>query len=122
MTVPAAGGRTIGRLSTHMLDTVLGRPAAGVPAVLEQLGPDGHSVTVGHGSTDADGRIAELNDRPLPAGEYRIVFGTAGYYADQHAAVFFPSITVQVLLDGAREHYHVPVLISTFSYSTYLGS
>ncbi|MBM9467863.1 hydroxyisourate hydrolase [Nakamurella leprariae] len=116
------GQRTIARLSTHVLDTVLGRPAAGVPAVLEQLGPDGDHVTVGHGTTDADGRIAELNRQPLGPGEYRIVLGTAGYYADRHGSVFFPSISVQVLLDGAREHYHVPVLISTFSYSTYLGS
>lgn len=112
----------IDRLSTHVLDTVRGRPAAGVPAVLEQVGPDGSLTVLGHGVTDADGRVGHLNRHPLAPGEYRIVLSTGGYFAAEHGAVFFPTIAVQVMLDGAREHYHVPVLVSTYSYSTYLGS
>lgn len=113
---------TVERLSTHVLDTVRGRPAGGIPAVLEEIGPDGSVQVLGDGVTDADGRIGRLNRRPLAAGEYRIVLSTGGYFAAEHSAVFFPTIAVQVRLDGAREHYHVPVLVSTFSYSTYLGS
>ncbi|GAA2018917.1 hydroxyisourate hydrolase [Nakamurella flavida] len=113
---------TVERLSTHVLDTVRGRPAAGIPAVLEGVGPDGSVRVLGHGSTDTDGRVGRLNRDPLPAGEYRIVLSTGGYFAAEHGSVFFPTIAVQVLLDGAREHYHVPVLVSTYSYSTYLGS
>ena len=63
-----------------------------------------------------------LADGALEPGTYRLVFDTHGYFAGVHHAVFFPRITVEVYLDGSRSHYHVPVLASTYSYSTYLGS
>lgn len=115
-------GATIGRLSTHVLDTTLGRPAAGIPVVLEHIAPDGSSTEVGHGTTDLDGRIHQVNAANLTQGEYRLVLVTGGYFNDNQAAVFYPAITVQFLLSGDRAHYHIAVLASTYSYSTYLGS
>jgi 5-hydroxyisourate hydrolase len=113
---------SIARISTHVLDTALGRPAPGIPVVLEAVGPDGSSQVLGEGVTDDDGRVGQLNRAPVPPGELRVAFATGGWFQQAHGRVFFPSITVQVLLDGARSHYHVPVLVSPYSYSTYLGS
>ena len=118
----SAGGRVIERLSTHVLDTSLGTPAGGIPAALEQIDPDGSAWAVGDGVTDADGRIHQLNTAALEPGEYRIVLATGGYFADRHPQVFYPSIVVQFVLSGDREHYHIAVLTSTFSNTTYLGS
>lgn len=112
----------IARLSAHVLDTTLGRPAAGIPAVLEHIAPQGSSVEVGRGVTDADGRIFALNEGPLAPGEYRLAFVTGGYFYDHHPAVFYPTIALQFVLSGDREHYHIAVLTSTYSYTTYLGS
>jgi len=112
----------ISRLSTHVLDTGLGRPASRIPALLEHLSPDGRTVDVGHGTTDGDGRIQLLNAAELVPGEYRMVLSTAGYFQDRHGGVFYPSITVQFLLPGDRRHYHIAVLASTYSYTTYRGS
>ena len=113
---------TISRLSTHVLDTTLGRPAAGITAVLEHIAPDGTSVEVGRGITDADGRIQQLNAPELAAGEYRLGLVTGGYFQDHHGEVFYPNIVVQFVLSGDRSHYHIAVLASTYSYATYLGS
>jgi 5-hydroxyisourate hydrolase len=110
----------IDRISTHILNTTLGVPALGVPGVLERLGDDGW-VPVGAGSTDADGRIGRLNGAPVEPGDFRITLDTAEYFAAV-GPVFYPTIVVTVRLDGARPHYHLPVLAGTFSYSSYLGS
>jgi 5-hydroxyisourate hydrolase len=112
----------INRLSTHVLDTTLGRPAAGIPAVLELIAPQGPSLEVGRGVTDPDGRILALNSAPLAPGEYRLALVTGGYFSDHHPAVFYPTIAVQFVLTGDRQHYHLAVLTSTYSYTTYLGS
>jgi 5-hydroxyisourate hydrolase len=112
----------IARLSAHVLDTSLGRPAARIPAVLENVGPDGSSVEVGRGMTDPDGRIQQLNAIALDPGEYRLVLVTGGYFQEHHGAVFYPTIALQFRLSGDREHYHIAVLTSTYSYTTYLGS
>ncbi len=110
------------RISTHVLDSVLGRPAAGIPAVLEQLAPDGVPTDVGSGVTDPDGRIGQLNSHPIEAGEFRLTLSTGGYFEQNHAAVFYPSIVISFVLSGDREHYHIAVLASTFAFTTYLGS
>ena len=112
----------ISRLSTHVLDTSLGRPAGRIPAVLEHVGPEGTSVEVGRGITDLDGRIQQLNAIALAPGEYRLVLVTGGYFQEHHDAVFYPTIALQFKLSGDREHYHIAVLTSTYSYTTYLGS
>lgn len=113
---------SVERLSTHLLDTGLGKPAAGVPVVLERIDADGIGTQVGGGVTDDDGRVPQLNSGVLEPGEYRLIFATAAYFAALHSQVFYPRIAVQVVLPPGRAHFHIPVLASTFSYTTYLGS
>jgi 5-hydroxyisourate hydrolase len=98
-------------LSTHVLDTARGEPAAGVKIRLER---DGATQT--EAVTDADGRVRDLG--PVTPGRYRLVFDTAGYLGPD---AFFPSVTVEFTVTGDR-HYHVPLLLSPFGYSTYRGS
>ena len=83
---------------------------------------DGVFVEIGGGVTDADGRVGQLNPEPVEPGEYRLIFDTAGYFTAVHGTVFYPAIALHVLLPASRSHFHIPVLASTFSYSTYLGS
>lgn len=104
-------------LSTHVLDTVSGTPAAGVPVTL--LAADGavlHSAV-----TDGDGRIAGLGDA-LDAGVYRLRFDTAAYFAAQGITGFYPEIVIAFEITDAAAKHHVPVLLSPFAYSTYRGS
>ena len=102
-------------LSTHILDTVKGEPASGVVVRLEFEGAE-----VGRGVTDADGRIADFRLGTLPAGVYRLVFETCAYLGGEDA--FFPEVVVSFRADGRRPGYHVPLLLSSYSYSTYRGS
>ena len=113
------GAAVIERVSTHVLDVAAGTPAAGVPAVLEDAAS---GKVLGHGTTDDDGRVATLNEEPLPPGDYRVVLDVAAYQQRRHGTVFHPTIAVHVRLDGARDHYHVPILAGPYSYTTYLGS
>ena len=109
-------------ISTHVLDTQAGRPAPGIPVGLHAVGDDGSSSHLGDGTTDTDGRVGSLTDGPVQPGIYRLVFDTADYFVGAHGTSFYPRITVEVHLDGARSHYHVPVLASLYSFCTYLGS
>ena len=111
---------TIVRLSTHVLDTTLGRPAAGIPAALESL--DGTPLSAAGSVTDDDGRVLKLNVADLAPGRFRLVLDTAAYFERWHGQLFYPQIGVVFALSGDREHYHIAVLTSTYSYSTYLGS
>lgn len=106
------------RITTHVLDTALGRPAAGVPVVLS--GPDGEEIATG--ATDADGRIRDLGPDALPAGEYRLEFDTARYFAAGGTEGFYPRVVVDVRIEPGDGHYHVPLLLSPWGYSTYRGS
>lgn len=108
------------RLSTHVLDTTVGRPAAGIPAALESL--DGTPLSAPGSVTDDDGRVFRLNIADLAPGRFRLTLDTAAYFERLHGAMFYPQISVSFALDGDREHYHIAVLTSTYSYSTYLGS
>lgn len=108
-------------LSTHVLDTVAGAPAAGVPVTLEHIGLDGVASPAGSGATDGDGRVGRLNADPLAPGQYRLTFLVDPYFSARHGAAFYPRIVVEVTLFD-RHHFHVPVLAGTYSYSTYLGS
>ena len=103
-------------ITTHVLDTARGVPAAGVPVTLER-GPDW--TEVGSGRTGDDGRLAELGS-PSGPGTYRLRFDTAGYF--QGTPAFFPEVTVQFTVERPDEHLHVPLLLSPFGYSTYRGS
>jgi 5-hydroxyisourate hydrolase len=107
------------RLSTHVLDVAAGRPAPGIPVVLVR---DADGAVLGRGTTDADGRVARLNDEPVPPGDVTLTFDVERYVSRTHGTVLHPRITVHVRLDGHRGHYHLPVLAAPFSHSTYLGS
>jgi 5-hydroxyisourate hydrolase len=105
-------------LSTHVLDTSLGAPAAGITVVLESL--DGQQI--GDGVTDGDGRIGALGPERLDVGDYRLRFATGSYFAGRGVPAFYPEVVVVFTIADADQHYHVPVLLNPFGYSTYRGS
>ena len=110
-------------ITTHILDVSAGVPAGGVPVILErQTGT--HWETVGAGATDDDGRVRDLlaPDAVLQAGVYRLVFDTETYFARREIEGFYPQVTVAFTVRDADSHYHVPLLLSPFGYSTYRGS
>jgi 5-hydroxyisourate hydrolase len=102
-------------LSTHVLDTASGRPATGVKVTLERSS-DGGWQHVGDGVTDDDGRVPALGVA-LGSGIYRLVFATG-----DAGNPFFPEVHLIVDLDESQDHYHVPLLLSTYGYTTYRGS
>ena len=114
----AFGNASMATISTHVLDTALGRPAEGVPVVLQRAeGGD----TVGSGVTDSDGRVKDLAGGPIAPGIYRLRFDTAAYFAAKSRETFYPEVNVVFrVVDGS--HHHVPLLLSPFGYSTYRGS
>lgn len=110
-------------ISTHVLDTALGRPAAGLHVTLERVSNDAvHAV--GAGVTDSDGRLRDLLSKgeKLDPGDYRLRFETAEYMAATGRAVFYPQVTVDFRVSEKTSHYHVPLLLSPYGYSTYRGS
>ena len=110
-------------ITTHVLDTSRGRPAAGVPVRLEVKNEGGWRV-LGRGATDADGRLRDLlpADFPLGAGEYRLTFGVASYFDAHGVEGFYATVSVDFVVRDAAAHYHVPLLLSPYGYSTYRGS
>jgi 5-hydroxyisourate hydrolase len=103
-------------ITTHVLDTAAGRPARGIAIELDRL--DGSAwQRVGAGTTDADGRLRTLTPPgPVAPGTYRIRFATAAHSA------FFPVVEICFAIVDGDQHYHVPLLLSPFGYSTYRGS
>ncbi|MEO0437983.1 MAG: hydroxyisourate hydrolase [Pseudomonadota bacterium] len=120
------------QITTHVLDTALGKPAAGIALQLFSLADSEDSpqqwVMIAAGVTDADGRVADLlvQDRVLAEGTYRMHFQTGSYHdssTDTGASTaFYPYVDVVFKLAGDGEHYHIPLLLSPFAYSTYRGS
>ena len=107
-------------ITTHVLDTSTGVPAAGVVVRLERL--DGTTtVAVGDSRTDADGRCRELTVESVPPGIYRLVFATGPWFATTGRTTFHPEIVVTFEVTDTR-HHHVPLLLAPFGYSTYRGS
>jgi 5-hydroxyisourate hydrolase len=112
----------VSAITTHVLDTARGTPAAGVPVRLERVS-DAGPEEIGRASTDADGRVRDIGPERLAPGTYRLVFGTGEYFADlAQRDSFFPEVTVTFTADGEASHYHVPLLLSPFGYTTYRGS
>ncbi|MEV8376446.1 hydroxyisourate hydrolase [Kribbella sp. NPDC056861] len=103
-------------LSTHVLDTALGQPAQGIKVTLKSVVDE-----LGSGVTDQDGRIKELTSGRLEPGNYQLTFDTAGYAAATNQETFFPEVTITFTITDER-HYHVPLLLSPFAFSTYRGS
>ncbi|WP_310525714.1 hydroxyisourate hydrolase [Nocardioides sp.] len=102
-------------LSTHVLDTSLGRPAAGVSITLAN-----HAGNLADAVTDRDGRAADLGGDLAP-GAYSLRFDSGGYFAERGIEGFYPEVLVTFTISGAG-HVHVPLLLSPFGYSTYRGS
>lgn len=111
-------------VTTHVLDTALGRPARGVPVRLEAAADAGRTgwTPLAEGATDTDGRVRDLGPERLEAGAYRLVFDTASYFAGTGRRGFYPEVAVVFDLVEQDAHHHVPLLLSPYSYSTYRGS
>jgi 5-hydroxyisourate hydrolase len=110
-------------ITTHVLDTALGRPAAGVAVRLERLGAGGEAETLARGITDDDGRIGTLLEPgSLRVGPHRITFDTGAYFDATGQRGFYPEVSVVFVVEEPSAHHHVPLLLSPFGYSTYRGS
>jgi 5-hydroxyisourate hydrolase len=104
-------------ISTHVLDTSLGKPAQGIRVELESGG-----AIVGSGTTDGDGRVKDLaSGASLEAGDYRLTFSVSDYFKRTGRESFYTSVIVDFRISDSA-HYHVPLLLSPFGYSTYRGS
>ncbi len=109
-------------ITTHVLDTALGKPALGVPVSLRLL-EAGEFGETGRATTDADGRVSRfLPNVPLVAGTYQLVFETAAYFRAASREVFFERVTLEFHVADSAQHYHVPLLLTPFGYTTYRGS
>lgn len=109
-------------ITTHVLDTALGRPASGVHVVLEVMDTRDNWHVAGRGVTDPDGRLSTLLTAEPAPGTYRLVFDTRGYFEGQGTSAFYPHVAVTFTVEEGDGHYHVPLLLSPFGYSTYRGS
>lgn len=112
-------------LSTHILDTALGRPAANIPLVLSQLRDEPGSAwhEIGRGHTDLDGRCRTLlGAHPLQAATYSIRFEIAEHFAAQRLTSLYPYVEIVFTVADPSQHYHIPLLISANGYTTYRGS
>ncbi len=112
---------TTSHVTTHVLDTATGRPATGVPVRLLAL-IDGAWSELAAARTDADGRLKDLGPEVLDSGTYRLQFSTAEYFAATNTPSFFPEVVLTFTVDRHEPHYHVPLLLSPFSFSSYRGS
>jgi 5-hydroxyisourate hydrolase len=109
-------------ITTHVLDTARGRPAAGMAVTLAALAGDAWTP-IGAGVTDADGRVPGLvAEGAARAGIHRLSFATGAWFDDQGTAGFYPEVRIVFLVEDPEAHYHVPLLLSPYGYSTYRGS
>lgn len=105
-------------ITAHVLDATAGTPAAGIDVALET----GAGESIATAVTNDDGRVPELGPETLEAGHYRITFSTGDYFAGRGQATFYPHVAVDFTVAEGQRHYHVPLLLSPFAYSTYRGS
>ncbi|MDQ3369173.1 MAG: hydroxyisourate hydrolase [Myxococcota bacterium] len=109
-------------ITTHVLDTAAGRPGRNIAIELERA-TGATWQPVGRGTTDDDGRLRTLTPAgPVEPGTYRIRFATGAYLAALGQTGFFPVVEIQFTVDDGAQHYHVPLLLSPYGYSTYRGS
>ena len=108
-------------VTTHVLDATTGTPAVGLSVMLSARGEDGWLV-IASGVTDADGRVGSLGPESLNTGIYQVRFDTGAYFARGGQESFYPSVEIAFHITDAEQHYHVPLLLSPFAYSTYRGS
>jgi len=105
-------------ISAHVLDAAAGRPAAGVSIRLEAATGE----LLGAATTDDDGRVGDLGPDVLDAGTYRVVFGSGDYFAASGTPSFHPEVSVTFRTEAEQGHYHIPLLLSPYAYTTYRGS
>ncbi len=112
------------RISTHVLDTALGKPATGVPVRLEGRESSGHWAALGVSRTDQDGRCSQLlpDDAALSPGLYRLVFDTKTYFAYQKVSSLYPVVEITFEVCDGELHFHIPLLLSPNGYTTYRGT
>ncbi len=111
------------KITTHVLDTSLGRPASNISVILEAQSSTGAWVETARGVTDSDGRLKNLSaEEPLPAGNYRLTFDTGQYFAHRKIASSLSASNDHLRSKRNNGHYHIPLLLSPFGYSTYRGS
>lgn len=111
------------QITTHVLDTSTGRPAAGVPVILEIEKSRDEWNELARGKTDSDGRLRDLLAQgSLKEGTYRLTFDSAAYFASRNVAALYPRVCVIFMVQRATEHHHIPLLLSPFGYTTYRGS
>lgn len=117
-----------GRLTTHVLDTTQGKPAAGMTIRLSRFAADGRATLIRELVTNADGRTDELllSGPDLLVGTYELVFAVGAYFVQQSASIstppFLDQVPVRFGIADPDAHYHVPLLVSPWAYSTYRGS
>ena len=104
-------------ISTHVLDTMRGTPAAGLDVALHRREPDGDWKEIAQATTDADGRVRSLSEEDLDAAEYRLDFETRPYFERSGLQPFYPTVSVVFTFDGG--HLHVSLLLSAYGYTTY---
>lgn len=109
------------RITTHVLDTALGKPGAGIAVRLDRL-EGGAPVTIASAHTDAEGRVRDWTPVALSGGRYRLVFDTGVWFRESGRETLYPEIVIHVDVSDSEPHYHIPVLLSPFGYSTYRGS
>lgn len=110
-------------ITTHVLDVSRGKPAQGIAVKLELFAVTGQWELLGEGETNDDGRVLNLlPPNQLLAGRYRLIFATAAYFTAHNVAAFYPQVAIEFSVTATTEHYHVPLLLSPFGYSTYRGS
>lgn len=108
-------------ISTHVLDTMRGTPAAGLEVSLHRREPDGDWSEVAAAVTDAEGRIRSLTDEELEPADYRLDFATRPYFERSGISAFYPEVSIIFSLDDPSAHLHLPLLLSVYGYSTYKG-
>ena len=115
---------TMNRITTHVLDTALGKPAKDVPVRLERQESNGEWRVLSLLRTDSDGRCARLlpENEALGAGTYRLAFDTATYYRAQKSDGLYPVVEITFEVREGESHFHIPLLLSPHGYTTYRGS
>ena len=112
------------RISTHVLDTVQGKPVTNMPVRLERRESAGEWALLGSSRTDGDGRCGQLlpEDETLRAGLYRLAFDTASYHHAQNAEGLYPVVEITFQVKEGESYFHIPLLLSPNGYTTYRGS
>jgi 5-hydroxyisourate hydrolase len=111
-------------ITTHILDTAVGKPGEGIIVRLEHKSHNHGWQVIGEGVTNTDGRVNDLLSlqHVFETGHYRLIFETGPYFLQNGTEGFFPQIIISFVVKDASQHYHVPLLMSRFGYTTYRGS